>query len=254
MSEKFRERLLSGKPTIGTWAKTPSLINAEVLGKTTLDCICLDAEHSPFDRADIDAGILALKAEDMPALVRIPALAPEQVLSALDCGASGIVGPHVRNQAEAIEFAKMCHYGAGGRGYAGSSRAAGYTTKSMSEHLAASRAGTSVIAQVEDLEALDQIDAIAAVEGIDCLFIGRIDLTVAMGADSPKDKKVLDAVETICAAGKAANKRVGMFVGDLEEIPHWIETGASLFILKSDHSFLLEGAKRLRDDFDRLAR
>ena len=253
MTANFRERLLSGTPIVGTWAKTPSLIIAEVLGKTPLDCVCLDAEHAPFDRAAIDASLLALRAENMPALVRVPALAPEHVLSALDCGAAGIVAPHICGVSDAQKLAKMSHYGPGGRGYAGSSRAAAYTTKPMPEHLAASSENTAVIAMVEDVEALDEIDAIARVEGIDCLFIGRFDLTVAMGADGPKDARVVDAVEAICAAGKAADRRVGMFVGDLEEIPHWVEAGASLFILKSDHNFLLEGAKRLREDFDRLA-
>ncbi|MEE4210562.1 MAG: aldolase/citrate lyase family protein [Parvularcula sp.] len=252
MIASFRDRLLSGEALIGTWAKTPSMISAEVLGRTPLDCICLDAEHAPFDRADLDAGILALRSQSMPALVRVPALSAEHVLSSLDCGATGIVAPHVRSAADAAALAKMCHYGAGGRGYAGSSRAAGYTTKAMADHLVDSRAETTVIAQIEDLEALDDLDAIAQVEGIDCLFVGRIDLTVAMGAASPKDAQVVEAVESICAAGVAADRRVGMFVGDLDEIPRWINAGATLFILKSDHSFLLEGARSLRDDFDRL--
>ncbi len=253
MSKTFKDRLLSGDPMIGTWAKTPSMISAEVLGRTSLDCVCLDAEHAPFDRTELDAGILALRSEGMPSLVRIPSLAPEHVLSSLDCGATGIVAPHVRNAADAKALAKMCHYGAGGRGYAGSSRAAGYTATKMDEHLSKSSTGTTVIAQIEDLEALDELDEIARVEDIDCLFIGRIDLTVAMGAASPADAQVVEAVEAICAAGKAADRRVGMFVGDTQEIPRWIEAGANLFILKSDHTFLLEGARRLRDEFDGLA-
>lgn len=253
MSATFRERLLSGGPLVGTWAKTPSLINAEVLGRTPLDCICLDAEHAPFDRADLDAGLMALRAEQMPSLVRIPSLAAECVLTSLDCGATGIVAPHVRYAEDARALVKMCHYGAGGRGYAGSSRAAGYTATKMGDHLSRSGIDTTVIAQIEDLEALDELDAIAAVDGIDCLFIGRIDLTVAMSAAGPADPQVVAAVERICAAGKAADRRVGMFVGDLAEIPRWIEAGANLFILKSDHTFLLEGARRLRDEFDGLA-
>ncbi|MEM8771181.1 MAG: aldolase/citrate lyase family protein [Pseudomonadota bacterium] len=250
MAADFRKRLLAGEPLIGTWVKTPSHIVADVLGLTPLDCVCLDAEHAPFDRIAIDASVASLRAAGMASLVRIPHLASEHVLNALDCGATGVVAPHIRSVEEGQALAAMSRYGAGGRGYAGSSRAAGYTTRAMAENLRRGNEETAVIAQIEDLEALDAIDDIAAVEGVDCLFIGRIDLTVAMGAASPNDDGVIKAVEKICAAGKNAARRVGMFVSDVAEIPKWRAAGASLFILKSDHSFILEGAEKLRQDFD----
>ncbi|MEL6378741.1 MAG: aldolase/citrate lyase family protein [Pseudomonadota bacterium] len=246
----FRDRLLARDPLIGTWMKTPSAIIAEILGLTALDCICLDAEHAPFDRLAIDSAVAALRAADKPVLVRVPELSAAAVLNALDCGATGVVMPHVTTAAQAKDLVTMCQYGPGGRGYAGSSRAAGYTTFAMADNLARARANICVIAQIEDLPALDDIDDIAAVEGIDCLFIGRIDLTIALGARSPKDKPVTDAVEAICAAGKKAGRPVGMFVSDLAEIPHWQKAGASLFLLQSDHNFILDGAKTLRSQFD----
>lgn len=253
MIENFRSRLLAGDPLIGAWVKTPSSIVAEILGLSGLDCICLDAEHAPFDRGDIDACLAALKAADMPALVRMPCMAPEHALNALDCGASGVVAPHVRSAHEAETLVRMCRYGPGGRGYAGSSRASGYMMSPMAENLRRGNEETAVIAQIEDLEALEAIDNIAAVDGVDCLFIGRIDLTVALGALSPAEQVVVDAVQSICAAAKASDRRVGMFVSDMAEIPKWRDAGASLFILKSDHAFMLEGANALRQEFDRLA-
>ncbi|MEL6789800.1 MAG: aldolase/citrate lyase family protein [Pseudomonadota bacterium] len=246
----FRDKVRGGEPLIGTWMKTPSAIVAEVLGLTSLDCVCLDAEHAPFDRLAIDGSVAALRAAGKPALVRVPEMSAAAVLNALDCGATGIVMPHVTNADQANALVAMSHYGPGGRGYAGSSRAASYTTSGMADNLAQARETTCVIAQIEDLPALDAIDDIAAVEGIDCLFIGRIDLTIALGARSPKDKPVVDAVDTICAAGKKAGRPVGMFVSDLAEIPHWQQAGANLFLLQSDHNFLLEGANTLRERFD----
>lgn len=246
----FRKRLLAGDPLIGTWMKTPSHIVADVLGLTSLDCIALDAEHAPFDRIAIDAATSALRAAKTPSLVRIPHLASEHVLNALDCGASGIIAPHVKTVGDATALGQMCRYGPGGRGYAGSSRAAGYATLPMSRNLQHGNENTAVIAQIEDLEGLDEIDEIAKVDGADCLFIGRIDLTIALGANSPNEKAVIDAVETICAACVRENRRVGMFVSDLNEIPKWRKAGASLFILQSDHAFMLSGAKALRDQFD----
>ena len=241
----FKEKLASGAPLVGTFVKTPSPIVVEVLGFTDLDCLCLDAEHAPFDRIAIDGCVAAARAAAKPALVRAATAAPEHILNALDCGASGVVAPHIRSAAEAEAFARACRYGAGGRGYAGSSRAAGYTTRSMADHLAASAAEVVAIAQIEDPEAIDDIDAIARVPGIDALFVGRADLTVACGASSQDDPAVVAAVEAVCAAGRKHDRRIGMFLARIEDVPHWAARGASLFLLGSDHSFLLQGAADL---------
>jgi 2-keto-3-deoxy-L-rhamnonate aldolase RhmA len=241
----FKEKLASGAPLVGTFVKTPSPIVVEVLGFTDLDCLCLDAEHAPFDRIAIDGCVAAARAAAKPALVRVATAAPEHILNALDCGASGVVAPHIRSAAEAEAFARACRYGAGGRGYAGSSRAAGYTTRSMADHLAASAAEVVAIAQIEDPEAIDDIDAIARVPGIDALFVGRVDLTVAYGASSQDDPSVVAAVEAVCAAGRKHDRRIGMFLARIEDVPHWAARGASLFLLGSDHSFLLQGAADL---------
>lgn len=249
MTENFKARLAAREPLIGTFVKTPSPILCEILGRTELDVLCLDAEHSPFDRGVQDQCLYALRSEGMPSLVRIPSAAPEHILNALDCGATGIVIPHVTTPAMAAEVAAAAHFGPGGRGYAGSTRAAGYTGKPMAKHLADSAASTVVIAQIEDLEALAAIDEIAAVDGIDCLFIGRIDLTVALGANSPTEQPVIDAVERICSAARAAGRTVGMFVGNMDEVPRWQAAGASLFLLASDHSFLMRGAGELVANF-----
>lgn len=251
MADSLKERIHAREQLLGTWVKTPSPILCEVLGQTDLDLICLDAEHSPFDRGSQDRCLHALRAASKPALVRVPSAAPEHILNALDCGATGVVVPHVTSAAMAAQVARAAHFGAGGRGYAGSTRAANYTRKQMAQHMAESASETVVVAQIEDLEALAELDAIAAVEGIDCLFIGRIDLTVALGAASPADPEVVAVVEQICASGARAGRPVGMFLGDLSEIPRWQELDASLFVLSSDHAFLQQGAHELVARFHR---
>ncbi|WP_419806731.1 HpcH/HpaI aldolase family protein [Terriglobus sp.] len=244
-ASSLKSRLASGETIVGTFVKTPSPIVVEVLALTPLDCVCLDAEHAPFDRGTLDVCIMAARAAGMDVLVRVPSAAPEHVLNALDCGATGVVIPHVRSAADAEAVVRSAHYGQAGRGYAGSSRAAGYTTVAMAQHKNASAARTVVIAQIEDPEAVDSIDAIAAVEGIDALFIGRVDLTVAYGASSQDDPRVIAAVERVVAASVAAGKPVGMFLARVEDVQYWRERGALLFLLGSDHAFLLAGARDL---------
>jgi 2-keto-3-deoxy-L-rhamnonate aldolase RhmA len=101
------------------------------------------------------------------------------------------------------------------------------------------------VLQLEDASALDALPEIASVASVDCLFVGRIDLTVSLEHSRPDDAAVVAAVAQICAAGRQANVAVGMFVADPVEARQWTAHSASLFILGSDHGFLLDGAQQL---------
>ena len=245
----FKQRLRAGELLVGTYIKTPAPAVCEVLGMSELDAICLDAEHAPFGRAELDHCIHALRAAGKPSLVRVAANAPEYILQALDCGATGIIVPHVASPEEAAAVAAAAHFGqhsgTAGRGYAGSTRAGGFGTVPMQKHLRNSADTVTTMIQIEDPAAVDAVKEIAAVPGIDCLFVGRIDLTVAYGAETPNDEKVLTAVRRVCAAGRNANIPVGMFVPDPAEVPQWIEAGAAFFLLASDQAFILRGANEL---------
>ena len=240
----IKDRIASRELVVGTWVKTPHPIIVEVLGLSALDCLVLDAEHAPFDRGSLDLCLMAARGAGKPALVRPPSAAPEHILAALDMGAAGVIAPHIRSAAEAEALVRACHYGPGGRGYAGTTRAAGYGTKGMAR-TRADGSSVAVIAQVEDVEAVEAIDAIAAVAGIDALFIGRADLTLAYQAESPDDPRVVAAVERICAAGRASGRAIGMFLARPADAPAWREKGASLFLLASEHDFMLKGAADL---------
>ena len=245
----FRQRLINGDLLVGTWVKTPSPIICEVLGETDLDALCLDAEHAPFGRLELDTCISAIRATGSTPLVRVPSSDAPNILNALDCGATGVIIPHVKTREDAEAACLSSQYGPGGRGFAGSTRAAGFGKKTIGEYLQDSANQTTVIAQIEDVEGLKAIDEIAAVDRVDCLFIGRIDLTISMGKIDSSDTVIVDAVDRICAAGRKAGKAIGMFVSDIEEAEQWIEKGASLFLLSSDQAFLAAGASKLVSKF-----
>ncbi len=244
----FKDRLRSGDVLAGTWVKTPHPHVVEVLALSALDVLVLDAEHAPFDRAALDTCLLAARGGGKPVLVRPATGAEHHLLQALDSGADGVIVPHVRTAQEAAAIVSACHYGPAGvhptRGFAGSTRAAVYTTLGMARHRAAAKS-VAVIAQIEDAEALGEIDAIAATPGLDALFVGRADLTISLGADNADAPEVVSAVTRICAAGRAAGVPVGMFLARGADVPLWREQGASLFVLQSDQEFLLTGAAAL---------
>jgi 2-keto-3-deoxy-L-rhamnonate aldolase RhmA len=98
--------------------------------------------------------------------------------------------------------------------------------------------------QIEDLAALENVSEISAVAGVDAIFIGRIDLAVAM-SKSPMDTEVIDAVRRICSEAGEVDTTVGMFTPDESEIPDWKKRGVSLYLLSSDQSMMLAGADAL---------
>ena len=256
-SAGFRQRLRAFEPMVGTFVKTPSPIVAEVLALSGLDLFCIDVEHAPFGRYEQDQCLAVFGALDRPCLVRVADDSPAGIRNALDSGATGIVAPHVTSAEQAAAIVKAAHFGEGGRGYAGSTRSAGYTTKAGAAYRAASAQQTTVIVQIEDIAALDNVSEIAAVEGVDGLFVGRTDLAVAMGRHVAHEE-VVASVGDICRSARSAGKAAGMFTPLLDEIPAWLDLGASLFLLSSDQSFVLDGANHLattvkhgRDDTDR---
>ena len=247
----FPTRLKGTTPVVGTWIKTPSPIVCEVLSRSGLDVLVLDAEHAPFGRSELDGCIAISRALGTPVLVRVPDASAANILNVLDCGANGILVPHVTCADDAIRAVRAAQHGPGGRGYAGSTRAAEFGGRALGEQLTHARSQTTVIAQIEDGEALGQIDAIVRVTGLSAVFVGRVDLTVSLGKTNLDDPVVLDGVTAIVRAARAADCPVGMFVANFSEIPHWRAQGVTFFVLASDHAFLQSGVKSLLAHFDR---
>lgn len=246
----FKQQLAKKAPLLGTFVKTPHPHNTEVLAKLGFATLCLDAEHAPFDRGDLDSCILAAKANQQHTIIRIPNDHHDTILNALDLGADGIVVPHIKTAEQLTSVVKNCYYGHNGRGYAGSTRMAGYTTCNIGQNLAYNKDNTSVIAQIEDLDALDNLEQICQVEGLDCLFIGRMDLTVALGETNANAPKVIETVKHIVDVANKYNVTTGMFIANLDELEQWLADSVSLFLLGSDHSFMLAGARQLQQRFN----
>lgn len=245
----LRQRLREQECLIGIFLKTPSYEIVEVLGATGIDFIVIDAEHAPFDRGDISVCVLAAQAAGIPALVRVPNNGAGPILEALDVGAAGIVAPHAKNAAATQQIISATRYRDGIRGFSNSPRAGRYGQTSMAQHIEHSDQNAIVICQIEDKEAVDAIDSIASITEVDCLFLGRADLAVSYGAFDVTAPEVEAAVMRVCAAGQAANKAVGIFLGDTKQIEHYLKLGVTLFVIGSDQSLLRSSVTALGQTF-----
>jgi staphyloferrin B biosynthesis citrate synthase len=238
----FRQRFVARELLTGTFIKTPTSHAIEIVGALGFDFVVIDEEHAPFDPQATDVALLAARASGTAGIVRVPSASPADMLRVLDGGAVGVLVPHVSSVAKARDVAAACRYRNGKRGYSGSSRAGGYGGSKVWDHVARSDEATTVIAMIEDPEALEDIDAILAVEGLDGAFIGRGDLTVALGSPANDAPPVKAAVDRVLAAAGRARKPVCVMVGSAAEAQSFRESfreiGASAFIVSSDQGFL----------------
>jgi len=237
----FKSRMLAGDLLAGTFLKTASYELIEVLAQSELDFLCLDAEHAPFDRARLDACLAMAHALDFPVLVRPASASPENILQALDSGAVGIVAPHCYSAKKAAEVAKSGRFGLGGRGYAGSSRWAGFATRAMADVMAQDDQ-TIMIAQIEEPEGVEEVEAISATPGIDGIFIGPADLSVGYGKTSQDSPELMAAFER-CGKAAADNGKAYMtFVANAAGAEKVRPYGVSMFFIASEHSWMRAGA------------
>ncbi|PWK62054.1 HpcH/HpaI aldolase family protein [Roseicyclus mahoneyensis] len=239
----FRGDLIGGKTLVGTFMKTPAIDVLEVLILSGLDFVCLDAEHAPFDRAAMNACGALARAADLPLLVRVPKADAAEIGAALDLGALGVVVPHVIDVPTATRVARAARFGHGGRGFAGSTRWAGFGGSDMATLLERSRSETVVIAQIEDPEAVACCEDIAAVAGIDALFLGPADLSVAYGKTDQSSPELQAAQGRVGRAAKAAGKGYATFVADAAAGRTLARHGVNAWFVASEQAWIIAGAR-----------
>ena len=246
----LKEQLFSSDRMIGTFIKTPSYQIVEIVTSCNLSFVALDAEHAPFSKSDLDTCILAARANDTPVIVRVPTSNEEDVLSVLDMGANGVLFPHINCKQDAITAINVSKYKSedfelGRRGFSNSSRSGNYGSFTIDKMIEASNKNVSVLCQIEEIQAVDNIDEITEVRGIDCLFIGRADLAVSMGCNSITDSIVENAIDIVVKSAKRNGIPLGMYLPDNNDLEKWISKGFSLFIVGSDQSYLKSSILKL---------
>jgi 2-keto-3-deoxy-L-rhamnonate aldolase RhmA len=247
--DRFKRRLISGEAMLGTFMKVPASQNCEVLGLQGFDFVVLDEEHAPWNRDTLDRALLACRAYDMAALVRIARADATSVLNVLDDGAAGVMVPHVDSVEKARRVVSWARYIGGQRG-SGSSRGGEYGGRGA-DNYRISDALATVICMIEDHGALAAVGDIAATEGVDGLFVGRADLALSLQNAGGGVPTVKEAVESIVAAAQAAGKPALAVVQSLDsDEARWLlDLGVTSLMVASDLGLLRQAASSAQADF-----
>ena len=234
----LRAMLEAGRATTGGWCAIPDALAAEVMAGAGFDWVCLDTQHGLIDRAAMVAMLNALDAHGVPSLVRVPANDGAAIMAALDAGADGIIVPLVNSAAEAAAAADACRYPPLGHRSWGPVRASlrqpGYAPDTAN-------ADVLCIPMIETVDAVEVVEEISAVPGVDALFVGPWDLSLsATNTIETPGRKAVDQelIARVAAAARARGVHLGIACASAEEAGERSEQGFALLALLSDVALL----------------
>lgn len=246
---RFRHDLIAGKRLIGCWASLGSPITTEVLGVAGFDWILLDAEHAPNDVLTLVPQLMALKDSVSAPVVRPPSNEVVVIKRLLDAGFHNFLVPFVESAEEARRAVGATRYPpAGVRGVSVSQRSNRYG--SVADYFKIVNDNIAVMVQIESRAGVAAASSIAAVEGVDGLFIGPSDLAAAFGhLGNAKHPEVQEAMALVFAAAKAAGKPMGTLAPVEADARRYLEMGATFVAVGSDLGVLRMGTQALCDKF-----
>ncbi|MGE3317643.1 MAG: HpcH/HpaI aldolase/citrate lyase family protein [Planctomycetaceae bacterium] len=243
---KFREKLAAGRFCLGTGITfaDPSVVEAL---SPSVDFFWIDLEHNPTSLESLLAHLIAARAGGAPALVRVPSSDIAWTKRVLDSGAEGIILPQAGSAAEIRAFVSSCRYPPmGTRGF-GPRRPTNYGRFGGKEYLQFANENVFVVAQIETVSALNEIDEIVRIPGLDSLVVGPYDLSGSMGIPGQvHDPRVLAAIETVVAKARPAGIWVGMGMG--ADSGHALEAarlGVNWAQCGNDFEFMIRATEKL---------
>jgi 4-hydroxy-2-oxoheptanedioate aldolase len=227
--------------SLGIWSNLPDIHMAEMLGRMEVDWICFDLQHGLMDYSDLTRLLPAISGLPITPLVRVASNQPDQIGKALDAGAQGVIVPMVNSAADAQRAVAACRYPPQG------TRSCGPMRDVMLEgigYLATANQQVACVVMIETEEGLRNVDAIAAVDGVDGLFVGPMDLCYGLNLTpgSFADERFTAAIATILSACKAHDRAAGMFGYTAEMAADSLANGFDFASIGTDISFIRTGA------------
>lgn len=234
-----KRKLERGQKTVGGFLQTISPIAAEIMSRSGFDWLIVDLEHAPGDFANLQAQLQAMNGSGVVPFARAPWNDAVAIKRILDTGVMGVLVPYVNTREEAEAAVAACKYPPQGvRGVAGSPRAAGYTGDVM-RYLTSANAEIVVIVAVETAQAVENLDEILSVAGLDGIFVGPMDLASSMGylgnATQPEVQETIAAIEESVLA---SDKFLGTLAADWNEARAYFEKGYQWIVVMQDGATL----------------
>ncbi len=246
----IRERVLRGELLSGTWLNLGSSITAEIAGLAGFDWVVLDLEHGAGDHDSLLHQMQAVSATPAAPIVRVAWNEAPRFKRVLDLGCAGVVVPYVTTPAEAEQAVAAMRYPPQGiRGAATMTRATAFG-KEADQYLATANDKLLTVVQIETESTLDHVDEIAAVEGVDVLFIGPLDLSINLGIPQQLDHpRFRAAVAKVNQAARRAHKAAGILLFSPDQLAQTIADGFTFIGLSSDGTVLADGMRALAAAF-----
>ena len=242
---RFKEALKNKKLQLGFWQSLASTSTSEISAQIGFDWLLIDGEHAPNDIADITNLLRVVDPSDSHAVVRVVAGIPHIIKQVLDVGAQSILVPMVDTADQARELVRAVRYPPDGiRGAALVTRAAQYGH--TDSYASTANDQICLLVQAESKTAIENLDEICAVEGVDGVFIGPFDLAASMGfINDPNNKAVQDTIEQAILKIVASGKAAGILMLDETRAKKYIEMGALFVAVGTDVSTFSNATKKL---------
>ena len=246
----IRKKVLNGELVFGTWCNLGNSLTVEMAGYAGFDWVLIDMEHGASDYRAMVYQLQAATCTPSAPLVRIVWNEPPIFKRVLDMGASGIMVPYVSTGEEARLAASAMRYPPQGiRGVAKTNRATSFG-RDFADYFARANDNLLTVVQIESGVALDNIDEIAAVEGIDVLFIGPLDLTTNLGIQDQYDHPLFrEALKKVVQACRNAGKAPGILLGSKNDIQIRIDDGFTFIALGADGGMVAAGMQDIAAAF-----
>lgn len=221
----------------------------QLLANSLLDFILIDNEHGPFGIETIADLSRAAYAAGLTAIVRVPALEYAHLTQALDSGAQGIMLPRVTHESQAAEAVSMMKYAPQGRRGAVLGRGhTGFRSGPLLPTLAEFNSQTMLVVQIETREAVERLDQILSVPGVDSVLVGPTDLSLALGVGGQMDSPVLhDAIRKVIEGCRRHGVIPGIHTNEIKWSAHWAKEGMRLVSISSETGFLVKAAREAAD-------
>jgi 4-hydroxy-2-oxoheptanedioate aldolase len=240
------------RPLIGMWCCSGSPLVAEICAGAGLDWLLIDGEHGPNDLGTILAQLQAVAAYPVTSVVRVPSNDPVVIKQVLDLGAQNLLVPMVGSAEHAAAAVAAVRYPPGGMRGVGSALARSGRWNRVEGYLADGNSHTSLLVQVESTAGVDAAGEIAAVDGVDGVFVGPSDLAASMGLlGQQTHPDVTEAVLRTFDAVRAQGKAVGVNAFDPAVADTYLQAGASFAVVGADVTLLARGSEALAARFHR---